>query len=154
MYFLFEKSSLGDLNISSEGICRFVKEVLEKKNLRTVSCRSFCVPDIKDKALFVLNNKDNETEKIIIELMTAIGIRINFIYASDGAPDVNFAHKVLLSMRSPWFWCSVIAILALIVFIGLQGLFWLSFWGSIGWFSSKFIMFLRISYWRSSIDKY
>jgi hypothetical protein len=153
MYFIFEKNSLGVLNIWSEGICRFIQEYLERQNLKSVSCRSFYIQSKKDKALLVLNKTDDEAEKIISEIMNTIGIKTTFIYAYDGEPDIDFAYKMFLSMRSPWFWCSLIAVVALFVFIGLSGLFWLSFWGSVGWFGSKFIMFLRISSWRSSIGK-
>ena len=153
MYFLFEKNSLGVLNICSEGICRFVQEFLEQQNLKTVLCRSFYVPDKRGKALLVLNKEDEEAEKVISELMDVLGIKIDFLYAFDGAPDVELAYRMFTSMRSPWFWCSLIAVVALFIFVGLSGLFWLSFWGSVGWFSSKFIMFLRISSWRSSIGK-
>jgi hypothetical protein len=154
MYFLLKKNSLGVLNISSEGICRFVQEFLLQKDLKSVSCRSFYIPDSrKGNGLLVLNKKDDEAEKIISELMDVAGIKTTFIYAYDGAADVNFAEKTSLSMRSPWFWCSLVAVVALFVFVGLAGLFWLSFWGSVGWFASKFIMFLRISSWRSSIGK-
>jgi len=153
MYFLLKKNSLGVLNICSEGICCFVQESLEQRNLKSVLCRSFYVPNKREKCLIVLNKKDDEAEKIISELMDVIGIKTSFIYAYDGAPDIDFAYKVFLSMRSPWFWCSLIAVIALFVFIGLAGLFWLSFWGSIGWFASKFIMYLRSLSWRSSIGK-
>jgi len=153
MYFHFKKSSLGVLNIRSEGICRFIEEYLERHDLKSVSCRSFYIQNKRDKALIVLNRKDDETEKIISELLDEIGIKAAFIYAFDGEQDVNFAYKMTLSMRSPWFYCSITALIALFVFIGLPGLFWLSFWGSIGWFGSKFIMFLCMTPWRSSIGK-
>ncbi|MCL1875832.1 MAG: hypothetical protein FWF87_06200 [Synergistaceae bacterium] len=153
MYFLFKKSPLGVLNIWSEGVCRFVEEYLERHNLKSISCRSFYIQSKRDKALIVLNRKDDEAEKIISDLMDAIGIKTAFIYAFDGEPDINFVHKITSSMRSPWFYCSLTALAALFVFIGLSGLFWLSFWGSVGWFGSKFTMFLRLSPWRSSIGK-
>ena len=153
MYFLFKKSSLGALSLWSEGICRFVEEYLERNTLKSVSCRSFFIHNKKDKALLVLNKKDDEAERIISEIMDVIGIKTTFIYAFDGEPGINFAYKMILSMRSPWFWCSLVAVIALFVFIGISGVFWLSFWGSVGWFGSKFIMFLRISPWRSSIGK-
>jgi hypothetical protein len=153
MYFLLKKNSLGVLNICSEGICRFVQDFLKQQNLKSVTCRSFYIPSRREKGLLVLNSKDSETEKVISELMDVIGINASFIYAYDGVPEIDFAYKVYLSMRSPWFWCSLVAVVALSVFIGLAGLFWLSFWGSIGWFASKFIMYLRSLSWRSSIGK-
>ena len=157
MYFLLKKSSLGVLNICSEGICCFLQEILEQRNLNHISCSSFYIKDGKENALLVLNKKDEEAEGIILESMDVIGIKVVFIYSCDEAADVNFAHKISLSMRSPWFWCSLTAVTALLFFVGLSGLFWLSFWGSAGWFSSKFIMSRRISSlissWRASVGK-
>ena len=153
MYFLFKKSSLGVLNIHSEGMCYFVREFLQHQNLNTVSCRSFYIPNSKEKCLLVLNKRDDEAEKIISEIMNVIGIKTTFMYAHDGASDIDFSYKMYASMRSPWFWCSLAAFVALFIFVGLPGLFWLSFWGSVGWFASKFLMFWRGSSRRSSIGK-
>jgi len=153
MYFLFKKSPLGVLNIQSEGICSFVRECLQQHDQNLVSCKSFYIPNKKEKGLLVLNEKNDEAERIISELMDVMGIKTTFIYADDGAPDIDFSYKVRASMRSPWFWCSLTAFAALFIFVGLSGLFWLSFWGSAGWFSSKFLMFWRRSTRRSSIGK-
>jgi len=150
MYFLFKKNSLGVLNICSEGVCCFLQDILKQQNLKSVTCRSFCVLDDNGRGLIVLNERNDEAEKIIIESMNVIGIKTAFIYAHDGAPDVDFVNKTSLSMRSPWFWCSSTAVVALLFFIGLPGLFWLSFWGSVGWFASKFIMSRQVSSWISS----
>ena len=150
MYFLLRKSSLGVLNICSEGICCFLQEILERHDLRSVSCRSFYVPDGDGKGLVVLNKKDDKAEEIILESLNAAGMETTFIYACDGAADVNFARRVRLLMLSPWFWCSLSAVAALLFFVGLPGLFWLSFWGSVGWFSSRFITSRQVSSWISS----
>ena len=157
MYFLLKKETFGILNICSEGICCFLQEILEQHNLKSISCRSFYIPDDGEKGLLVLNKRDDEAEKIILESMDVIGIKTAFICAYDGAPDVRFVRKVSLSVRSPWFWCILTTVIALLAFVGFPGLFWLSFWGSAGWFSSRFLMSRQISSWFSSwrhpIDK-
>ena len=157
MYFPLRKSSLGVLNICSDGICRFLQEILERHDLRSVSCRSFYIPDGGEKGMIVLNKKDDKAEEVILESLNASGMKTAFIYAYDGAPDVNFARGVSLSMRSPWFWGSLTSVTALLFFVGLHGLFWLSFWGSVGWFSSRFITSRQVSSWissrRSSVGK-
>ena len=130
-----------------------MQEFLEQQDLKSISCRSFYILNDREKGLLVLNNKDEITEKKIDELMNVIGINTTFIYALDGSPDINYAHNIRLSMRSPWFWCLLTALIALFVFVGLSGIFWLSFWGSAGWFVSKFIMSSQFSSWRSTIGK-
>ena len=157
MYFLLRKNSLGALNICGEGICRFLQKVLQQHDLESVLCRSFCIPNNSGEGLLVLNKRDDNAEKIILESMSVIGIKTDFICAFDGASGVNFAYKVKLSLCSPWFWSSLTTVAALLFFVGLPGLFWISFWGAAGWFSSRFIMSRQvlswISSWRSSIAK-
>jgi hypothetical protein len=157
MYFLLKNKPIGALYIYSDGICRFLQKVLEQHSLGTVSCRSFYISDDDGNGMLVLNERNTEAERMIESFMNVIGIKTKIICEYDGAADINLAYKAGLSMRSPWFWCSLTAVIALVFFVGLPGLFWLSFWGSVGWFSSKFIMLLRASSWISSrrppIDK-
>jgi len=156
MYFNLRVNSLGALNICSKGICYFLQGILERNDLAFISCRSFYISNDNGQGLLVLNKKNEKAEKIILKSMDALGIKTSFIYAHDGAPDINFVHNAGLSMRSPWFWCSLAAVIALLIFIGLPGLFWLSFWGSAGWFSSSLISRIvssLISSRRSSVDK-
>jgi len=149
MYFPLRKKTLGVLNISSKGICCFLQKILEQHDLN-VSCRSFYISGNDGKGLLVLNKRDIKAEKIILESMDAIGIKTAFICAYDGAPDVDFVYRASLLKRSPWLWGSLTAFIALFVFVGMSGLFWLTFWGSIGWFSSRFIMSRQVSGWISS----
>ena len=157
MYFKLTASSLGVLNVCSQGICCFLQKILEQHGLASVSCRSFYIPDDSGKGLLVLNKRDEKAEGIILESMHILGIKTAFIYAHDGEPDVNFVYNAGISMSSPWFWCYLTSIIALTLFIGLPGLFWVSFWGSAGWFSSRLIMSQRVSSWlsswRSPVDK-
>ncbi|MCL2768186.1 MAG: hypothetical protein FWE49_05630 [Synergistaceae bacterium] len=127
-----------------------MQEMLEQHDVTSVLCRSFFIPDDSGKGLLVLNKEDGEAESIINKSMDTLGIKTAFIYAHDGARDVQLAHKVSMLKRSPWFWCSLTAVAAVLFYEGLPGLFWLSFWGSVGWFSSRFIMSRQIMSWISS----
>ncbi|MCL1940847.1 MAG: hypothetical protein FWG09_02815 [Synergistaceae bacterium] len=134
-----------------------MQEILERHDLRSVSCRSFYIPAGGEKGMIVLNKKDDKAEELILESLNVAGMKTAFIYAYDGAPDVNFACGASLLMRSPWFWGALTSVTALLFFVGLPGLFWLSFWGSVGWFFSRFITSRQfsswISSWRSTVGK-
>lgn len=134
MYFLLKETKGGALRVSEIGLRRFVQEILRRNGERAV-CSSFVLDG--ENAIAALDVKSGGVERVVGDIMGSMGINVRFVQVSDAAPDVAFAEKIYVALRSPWFWAGACVSVALLVSVGLKGLFWLSFWGSVGWFAAQ-----------------
>lgn len=135
MYFLWKDNPNGALKVSGLGMRGVVRQLLTRELMDGVACSSFVIDG--GEGIVALNVKDDKAESLVRKFMESIGLKVRFSYSHDVAPDVQIAEKIKESLCSPWFWAAVSAFVALFAFLGAKGIFWLSFWGSLGWFTAK-----------------
>lgn len=142
MYFTLKESPAGSMKVSGAGMRNFVRRLLVRELAGDITCDSFIIEN--GGGIAALSGKNSKAENSIKSSFKDMGLPVRFVYFSEGAPDVAFAEKIKNSFFSPWLWCTLLSFIALIVFIGVRGIFWISFWGSVGWFTARAVPLILV----------
>lgn len=135
MYFLWKSRAIGALKISELGIRSFIQEILVREFMGKTTCGAIVFDG--ENGIVSIDTENERAERVVSSSMNKIGLPVKVIYALNPAPDVAIAEKIKMSLLSPWSWSALLTFIALLAFVGASGVFWLSFWGSVGWFTAK-----------------